>query len=349
MLQSTTVNRQITLASRPEGAPHQDNFKLLDGPLPTIGAGEILLRTVYLSLDPYMRGRMSAVKSYAEPVGLGEVMVGGTVTQVVASNHDGFQPGDWVLSYSGWQDYSVSDGSGLIKLDPESAPLSYALGILGMPGFTAYMGLLDIGQPKAGETVVVAAATGPVGATVAQIAKLKGCRVVGIAGGEDKCQFAVRKLGLDACINHKDEDFSAQLEKSCPRGIDVYFENVGGKVFEAVLPLLNTGARIPVCGLISQYNATSLPVGEDKLPLLMRHILTKRLTVKGFIIFDDYGHRYDEFARDMSQWLASGKIHYREQLIDGLEQAPQSLIGMLEGKNFGKVVIRVGDETPALG
>jgi NADPH-dependent curcumin reductase len=342
--QTNTVNRQLTLASRPQGAPTGENFALRTSAMPSISDGQLLLRTVYLSLDPYMRGRMSDAKSYADPVALGEAMVGGTVSRVHASNHTDFAVGDWVLSFNGWQDYAVSDGTGLIKLDPSIMPPSYALGIMGMPGFTAYMGLLDIGQPKAGETVVVAAATGAVGSVVAQIAKLKGCHVVAIAGGAEKCAYALEKLGVDACLDHKAEDFAQQLAKACPQGIDVYYENVGGKVLDAVLPLLNTGARIPVCGLISQYNATELPPGPDRLGQLMGSILVKRLTVKGFIIFDDYAHRYNEFAQAMVSWLQQDKIHYREQIVDGLAAAPDAFIGLLEGKNFGKLVIRVGQD-----
>lgn len=344
MKQTANSNRQLTLASRPEGAPTAANFALQETAIPQPGHGQLLLRTVFLSLDPYMRGRMSDAKSYAEPVAIGEPMVGGTVSRVQASNHSDYRVGDWVLSYNGWQDYAVSDGQGLIKLNPEQVPPSYALGVLGMPGFTAYMGLLDIGKPQAGETLVVAAATGPVGATVAQIGKLKGCRVVAVAGGEEKCRYALETLGVDACLDHKADDFAEQLAAACPDGIDIYFENVGGKVLDAVLPLLNTGARIPVCGLVSQYNATSLPNGPDRLGQLMGTILVKRLTVKGFIIFDDYAHRYDEFARDMSQWLSDGNIHYREQIVDGLENAPEAFIGLLQGQNFGKLVVRVGDD-----
>lgn len=344
MKQTANSNRQLTLASRPVGAPTAANFALQETAIPQPGHGQLLLRTVFLSLDPYMRGRMSDAKSYAEPVAIGEPMVGGTVSRVQASNHSDYRVGDWVLSYNGWQDYAVSDGQGLIKLNPEQVPPSYALGVLGMPGFTAYMGLLDIGKPQAGETLVVAAATGPVGATVAQIGKLKGCRVVAVAGGEEKCRYALETLGVDACLDHKADDFAEQLAAACPDGIDIYFENVGGKVLDAVLPLLNTGARIPVCGLVSQYNATSLPNGPDRLGQLMGTILVKRLTVKGFIIFDDYAHRYDEFARDMSQWLADGNIHYREQIVDGLENAPEAFIGLLQGQNFGKLVVRVGDD-----
>lgn len=344
MTQTTQLNRRFTLASRPTGAPTADNFAFESVAVPEIGEGELLLRTVFLSLDPYMRGRMSDAKSYAKPVSIGDTMVGGTVSRVEESRHLDYQKGDWVVSYNGWQDYAVSDGSGLIKLDPEVAPPSYALGVLGMPGFTAYMGLLDIGKPKTGETLVVAAATGAVGSVVVQIAKLKGCRVVAVAGGEEKCRYAVETLGADACIDHKADDFAEQLAKACPDGIDVYYENVGGKVLDGVLPLLNTSARIPVCGMISQYNATSLPKGPDRLGLLMGMILANRMTVKGFIIFDDYGHRYDEFAQDMGPWVKQGKIHYREQIVDGLASAPEAFIGLLQGENFGKLVIRVGED-----
>ncbi|AIL73056.1 NADP-dependent oxidoreductase [Vibrio vulnificus] len=334
------TNRQIVLASRPVGAPTAENFALKQSDIPTPAQGELLLRSVYLSLDPYMRGRMSDAKSYAEPVGIDEVMVGGTVCQVEASNHAEFEVGEWVLAYTGWQDYALSNGEGLIKLGKQSSHPSYALGVMGMPGFTAYMGLLDIGQPKEGDTLVVAAATGAVGSMVGQIGKLKGCRVIGIAGGEEKCQFAKETLGFDECIDHKAADFAEQLAKVCHNGIDIYFENVGGKVFDAVMPLLNTGARIPLCGLISQYNATSLPEGPDRMSMLMAQLLIKRIKMQGFIIFDDYGHRYGEFAADMTQWLAQGKIHYREHLVQGLENAPDAFIGLLEGKNFGKMVVQ---------
>ncbi|HDY7893562.1 TPA: NADP-dependent oxidoreductase [Vibrio vulnificus] len=334
------TNRQIVLASRPVGAPTAENFALTQSDIPTPAQGEILLRSVYLSLDPYMRGRMSDAKSYAEPVGIDEVMVGGTVCQVEASNHAEFEVGEWVLAYTGWQDYALSNGEGLIKLGKQPSHPSYALGVMGMPGFTAYMGLLDIGQPKEGDTLVVAAATGAVGSMVGQIGKLKGCRVIGIAGGEEKCQFAKETLGFDECIDHKAADFAEQLAKVCHNGIDIYFENVGGKVFDAVMPLLNTGARIPLCGLISQYNATSLPEGPDRMSMLMAQLLIKRIKMQGFIIFDDYGHRYGEFAADMTQWLAQGKIHYREHLVQGLENAPDAFIGLLEGKNFGKMVVQ---------
>lgn len=335
------MNQRIVLASRPVGAPTEQDFRLETVMQPQPGEGEVLLRTIYLSLDPYMRGRMSDAKSYADPVALNAVMVGGTVCQVEVSHHPDFAVGEWVLAYTGWQRYAISNGDGLLKLGAQPTHPSFALGIMGMPGFTAYMGLLDIGQPKAGETIVVAAATGPVGATVGQIGKIKGCRVVGVAGGEDKCRHAVDVLGFDACIDHKADDFAEQLAQACPQGIDVYFENVGGKVFDAVMPLLNTKARIPLCGLVSQYNATALPEGPDRLSSLMGMLLVKRIKMQGFIIFDDYGHRYNEFAQDMSQWLAEGKMQYREQIVPGLAQAPTAFMGLLEGKNFGKLVIEV--------
>jgi len=343
MNQNAETNRRLVLAERPNGAPTASTLRLETAAIPVPGDGEMLLRTEFLSLDPYMRGRMSAAKSYAEPVALGAVMVGGTVAQVVKSNVEGFAEGDFVLSYSGWQDYALSDGQGITNLGKEPAQPSWALGIMGMPGFTAYAGLKYIGQPQPGETLVVAAATGPVGATVGQIGKLMGCRVVGVAGGEKKCSYAVKTLGFDACIDHKSERFETALGEATPDGIDVYFENVGGKVFDAVLPRLNTGARVPVCGLVSQYNATSLPEGPDRLSLLVGKILTARITMRGFIIFDDFGHRYPEFAKEMMAWLKAGKIQYREEIIDGLEAAPEAFIGLLEGRNFGKRVIRVGN------
>lgn len=337
-------HRRLVLASRPHGEPTGDNFRLEAGDVPTPGPGQLLLRTVYLSLDPYMRGRMSDAPSYSPPVEIGAVMVGGTVSRVEVSHHADFKAGEWVLGYSGWQDYEISDGSGLVKLGTNPQHPSWALGVLGMPGFTAYMGLLDIGQPKAGETLVVAAATGPVGATVGQIAKLKGCRTVGVAGGSEKCRYAVEALGFDVCLDHHADDFAAQLAAACPQGIDIYYENVGGKVFDAVLPLLNTSARVPVCGLVSGYNATSLPEGPDRLPLLMGTLLKKRIRMQGFIIGQDYGHRIAEFQAEMGRWVQEGKIKYREQLIDELERAPEALIGLLKGKNFGKVVVRVSPD-----
>ncbi|QUY46551.1 NADP-dependent oxidoreductase [Serratia plymuthica] len=344
MSQSEQQNRRILLASRPHGEPTADNFRLETGAIPQPAAGQVLLRTVYLSLDPYMRGRMSDAPSYAPPVEIGQVMVGGTVSRVVTSQHPGFKPGDWVLGYDGWQDYALSDGNGLHNLGAQQTHPSRLLGVLGMPGFTAYMGLLDIGRPQPGETLVVAAASGAVGSVVGQVAKLKGCRVVGVAGGAEKCRYVVEELGFDACVDHRAADFAEQLAAACPQGIDIYYENVGGAVFDAVMPLLNARARIPVCGIIAHYNATGLPDGPDRLPMLQGLILRKRIRMQGFIIFDDYGPEYGDFLQQMGEWVGQGKIKFREDVVDGLENAPQAFIGLLQGKNFGKLVIRVADE-----
>ncbi len=345
MAQLPETNRRIVLNSRPHGAPEPDNFRLETAALPEPVDGQLLLRTVYLSLDPYMRGRMSDSPSYAPPVEVGEVMVGGAVCRVVQSLHPDFVPGDWVLANTGWQDYAVSNAEELILLGKQLEHPSRSLGVLGMPGFTAYMGLLDIGQPKPGETVVVAAATGAVGSVVGQIAKLKGCHVVGVAGGPKKCKVGVDTFGFDACLDHRATDFDQQLAGACPKGIDVYFESVGGKVFDAVLPLLNVKARIPVCGLIAHYNDTELPAGPDRLPLLMQTFLVRRIKAQGFIIFDDYGTRYGEFLADMTPWVAEGKVKYIEDIVDGLEHAPEAFIGLLEGKNFGKLAVRVDEDS----
>jgi NADPH-dependent curcumin reductase CurA len=338
------INRRIVLNSRPFGVPTSDNFRLEETSVPVPAVGQVLLRTLYLSLDPYMRGRMSDAPSYAPPVAIGAVMLGGTVSRVEISQHPDYRPGELVLSSNGWQEYALSDGAGLSKLDGQMTRPSLALGILGMPGFTAYMGLLDIGQPKAGETVVVAAASGAVGSVVGQIAKLKGCRVIGIAGGQEKCRFVTENLGFDDCIDRRCADFPQQLAEACPKGIDVYFENVGGAVFDAVMPLLNVGSRVPVCGVIARYNDTALPEGPDRLGLLTRMLLVKRIKMQGFIIFDDYGHRYGEFLNQMSLWLKDGKMTFREDVVEGLEKAPQAFIGLLEGKNFGKLIIRVAND-----
>lgn len=342
MPQTDRTNRQLILAERPKGEPDANTLRLVESPIPVPSAGQMLLRTEYLSLDPYMRGRMSDAPSYAAPVEIGGVMVGGTVARVDTSNVERFAQGDWVLSFNGWQDYALSDGKGVTNLGQSPAHPSWALGVLGMPGFTAWAGLKQIGAPKPGETIAVAAATGPVGATVGQIGKLLGCRVVGIAGGPDKCAYAVNELGFDACIDHKASNFAEQLAKASPDGIDIYFENVGGKVLDAVIPLLNPNARVPVCGLVSQYNATELPAGPDRMNWLMGQILRKKIRMQGFIIFDTFGHLYPEFAEEMGDWVASGKIKYREEIIDGLENAPEAFIGLLKGENFGKRVIRVG-------
>jgi hypothetical protein len=301
----------------------------------------MLLRTVYLSLDPYMRGRMSDAPSYAPPVEIGNVMVGSTVSRVELSHHPSFTVGDWVLSQGGWQEYSISNGAGVFNLGAQVEHPSHFLGVLGMPGFTAYMGLLEIGQPKAGETVVVAAASGAVGSVVGQIAKLKGCHVVGIAGGAEKCRYVEQELGFDECLDHRNPALKERLAQACPAGIDVYFESVGGVVFDAVLPLLNTRARIPLCGLIAHYNDKDAPLGRDRTAQVMGTFLKRRIRLQGFIIFDDFGPRIGEFQKQMSEWFAVGKIKYREDVVDGLERAPEAFIGLLEGKNFGKLVVRV--------
>jgi|TARA_B110000238_G_scaffold8559_1_gene8655 NADPH-dependent curcumin reductase CurA len=342
MPQESNTNRRVVLAQRPNGLPDENTLKVEATVLPQAGPGEMLLRTSYLSLDPYMRGRMNDTKSYAEPVKLGEVMTGQVVAQVVDTNCDGFEAGDYVLAGSGWQDYAVSDGVGIRNLGKSPENPSWFLGILGMPGYTAYAGLLKIGEPKPGETVVVAAASGPVGATVGQIAKLKGCRVVGIAGGPEKCAHVVENLGFDACIDHKADNFSDQLKAACPDGVDVYFENVGGRVLYAVLPLLNAFARMPVCGVVSWYNLTGLPDGPDFGPAIMGTILRMKVKVEGFIIFDSFpASLFKDFVRDMSGWLESGQVQYKEQVIDGLEHAPAALNDLLVGNCFGKMVVKV--------
>jgi len=334
------VNRRIVLASRPVGKPTVDNFRLEEVPVPQPGPGEALLRTRWLSLDPYMRGRMSAAESYAESVPLDGVMVGGTVSEVVQSNNPNLKVGELVSAFAGWQDYVVVKGAGLMKVDPRIARPSYALGVLGMPGLTAYVGLLDIGQPKAGETVVLAASTGAVGSVVGQIAKLKGCRVVGIAGAQEKCEYAVKELGYDACVSHYDDDMAEQLAAHCPDGIDVYFENVGGSSWEAVMPLLNTFARVPVCGLIAHYNQTELPPGPDRMIYLQQLILRKSLKMQGFIV-SNHLQRIPAFIGDMTAWLDAGEITYREDVVQGLENAPEAFLGLFTGANFGKLVVEV--------
>jgi NADPH-dependent curcumin reductase CurA len=334
------------MAARPEGAPRDGDFRLEEAAAPEPGAGEMLCRTLYLSLDPYMRGRMNATKSYAPGVEVGETMVGGAVSEVLRSEAAGYATGDIVFGYSGWQDYWTSDGKhlqGLRKVDPELAPVTTALGVLGMPGMTAYTGLYNIGQPQAGETLVVAAASGPVGSLVGQIAKIEGLRAVGVAGSAEKCAYVTGELGFDACLNHREADFPEKLAKACPDGIDIYWENVGGAVFEAVLPLFNRFARMPVCGLVAQYNTTEPPPGPNRIPQLMRAVLTDRLLIRGFIVWD-FADQEDEFRDTVSGWLRDGRIKYREDIIDGLENAPRAFQGLLQGKNFGKQIIRVAEE-----
>lgn len=340
---TATLNRRIVLASRPVGAPIAENFRLESVPVATPAAGEVLVRTRLLSLDPYMYRRMIDGPSYDPPLALGDVMVGSTVGRVVESRRDGYAPGDLVLAYGGWQEYSLSDGRDLTRLPADLARPSYALGVLGMPGYTAFHGLVRIGAPKAGETVVVSAATGAVGSVVGQIAKLKGCRAVGIAGGAEKCAYAVGELGFDACVDHRAADLRDQLAAHCPNGIDVYFENVGGVVLRAVLPLLNVGARVPVCGQIAGMTQTALPPGPDRTGVLTATILVKRLLLQGFIISDHYGEPFLEFSRHMQEWLGSGAVRYREHIVEGFESAPAAFIAMMAGGNLGKTLVRLGD------
>ena len=338
---STTVrNHRIRLASRPEGEPAAEDFLHDEVEIPSPAPGQVLLRTRFLSLDPYVRGRMSAAKSYAAPMEVGDVIVGGTVSEVVESAAEDYPPGDTVLSYGGWQEYSLERADGLRRLDPSAAPLTTALGVLGMPGFTAYAGLLAIGRPQPGETVAVAAATGPVGSAVAQIARIHGARTIGIAGGEQKVA-RLRELGVDAALDHRAPDLPGRLAETAPDGIDVYFENVGGAVWQAVLPLLNEFARVPVCGLAAHYNQTSLPEGPDRSGQLMGAVLAKSLTLRGFIQREFVGAMFEDFLRDMTGWVADGSVQHTEDITEGLDRAPEAFVGMLRGENFGKSIVQV--------
>ena len=342
---SQTNARQIVLAARPQGKPRLSDFRLEETAIPTPGPGEVLLRVEYLSLDPYMRGRMEDRKSYAPPTPLGGVMPGESVTTVVASRHNAYSEGDVVLAYTGWRTHALSDRDNLRQLDPAVAPLTTGLGVLGMPGFTAYGGLRVIGKPQPGETVVVAAASGPVGSLVGQLARIWEARAVGIAGGPEKCAFVKDELGFDAVVDHRAADFASQLRSACPKGIDVYFENVGGAVWQAVLPLLNNFARVPVCGLIAHYNATGPGEGPNLLPATMLSVLSKSLTLRGFINYEFAAEHFATFLREVTAGIAAGRIRYREDFVDGLERAPEAFIGMLEGHNFGKLIVRVGEQS----
>jgi NADPH-dependent curcumin reductase CurA len=340
----STKSTQIRLAARPVGEPQDSDFTVVTTELPDIEPGQVLLRTVYLSLDPYMRGRMSAAKSYAQPVEVGDVMVGGTVCEVLESRAPNRAVGNLVLASTGWQTHAVVDARHTRRLDPTSAPVSTALGVLGMPGFTAYAGLLEIGRPRPGETVVVAAATGPVGSVVGQIARIKGARAVGIAGGPQKCRALTEEFDFDAAVDHRSPTFREELTAATPDGVDVYFENVGGPVTDAVVQRLNKFARIPVCGLVSGYNATEAPPGPDRLPAFLNRILTLSLTVRGFLQDEFMPTRHDDFLRDMTVWVRDGSVRYREDVVDGLEQAPEAFRGLLAGRNFGKLLVRVGED-----
>ena len=334
---------QIRLAARPVGEPTDSDFDFATEELPALQDGQVLLRTVYLSLDPYMRGRMSAARSYAKPVEVGEVMVGGTVCEVVESRAQSRTAGDLVLAYTGWQTHAVADARHTRRLDPASAPVSTALGVLGMPGFTAYAGLLEVGRPQPGETMVVAAATGPVGSAVGQIARVKGAHAVGIAGGPKKCQALTEEFGFDAAVDHRSPTFSDDLQAATPDGVDVYFENVGGPVTEAVVHRLNKFARIPVCGLVANYNATEAPAGPDRLPGFMSRVLTLSLTIRGFIQSEFEPTLTEAFQRDMTAWVREGRVRYREDVVEGLENTPEAFRGMLVGRNFGKLLVKVGE------
>ncbi|MCW5745350.1 MAG: NADP-dependent oxidoreductase [Alphaproteobacteria bacterium] len=334
------THRRVVLLRRPPGEPAESDFRVEEAAVPQPGPREVLVRVIYLSLDPYMRGRMRDAASYAAPVGIGEVMTGGTVGEVVASNHPDFKVGDIVEDRLGWQEYAIGGGPGLRKIDPSIAPISTANGVLGMPGMTAYFGLLEVGRPKPGETVVVSAASGAVGQVVGQIAKIMGCRAVGVAGGPAKCAFVKDTLGFDACIDYKAvNDLDAALRAACPDGIDVYFDNVGGVITDAALRNLNFFARVALCGSISQYNATAPEMG----PRLLGTFVGKRVTARGFIVTDFAAH-YVPALRQMGGWVRSGKLKYREDIVEGIDKAPRAFIGLLRGENFGKMLVKLGPE-----
>ena len=339
------THQRIVLVRRPPAEPAESDFRLEEAPVPEPGTREVLVRVIYLSLDPYQRGRMRDAASYAAPVGLGEVMAGGTVGEVMRSNHPDYAVGDIVEDRLGWQEYAIGRGPALRKVDPHMAPISTANGILGMPGMTAYFGLLEVGRPKPGETVVVSAASGAVGQAVGQIASIMGCRAVGIAGGPAKCAFVKDTLGFDACIDYKAEkDLDAALRSACPKGVDVYFDNVGGVISDAVLRSLNFYARVSLCGSISQYNATTPELG----PRLMGSFVGKRVSMRGFIVSDFAAH-YEPARRQMAEWIRGARIKYREDIVEGIAKAPRAFIGLLRGENFGKMLVKVGAEPAAAG
>ena len=342
---NSKINRQIHLRSRPEGLPTLDNFELIERPMPELVEGElvegeVLVRNIYMSVDPYMRGRMREGKSYATSFDIGRVLAGGAVGQVVESRSRLFQGGEYVYNMKGWREYFAAPADKVTQIYSNIAPIQSYLGVLGMPGFSAYVGLLDIGQPQEGETVFVSAASGAVGSIVCQIAKIKGCRVVGSAGSAEKVAWLVEEAGVDAALNYKDvADLNGELRRLCPEGIDLYFENVGGEHLEAALKRLNEFGRVVVCGLISQYNATEPQPGPNNLSL----IITKRLSIKGFLI-SDHQERLPNFYNDMSQWIGDGRIKWRETIVEGLENAPQALIGLFSGDNIGKMVVQIGPD-----
>lgn len=337
-----SVNRQILLAARPIGFPKDSDFKLVESPMPVPGDGQFLVRTVYVSVDPYMRGRMNDVKSYAPPVQIGGVMGGGAVARVEQSNNPAFKEGDFVEGMAfGWQEYLVSNGQGVRKIDPGLAPISTALGVLGMPGLTAYFGLLEICNPQPGETVVVSGAAGAVGSLVGQIAKIKECRAIGIAGGDDKIEYLTRELGFDGAFNYKNApSYYEKLRELCPNGVDAYFDNVGGEITDAVFRVLNTRARISICGQISQYNLEKPEMGPR---LILTTLLVKQARAEGFLVFQ-FADKYPEGLKQMAQWLKEGKIKYKEDIENGIENTPRAFMAMLQGRNLGKQLVRVSDE-----
>lgn len=331
------MTKRVALAARPNGVPKPSDFKVEEMSIPKPGRDEFLVKNLFLSVDPYMRGRMNGVTTYAKGVDLGETMVGGGIGQVTESNHPDFAVGDIVNSSFGWQTHAISDGTGARKVDPELAPISTALGVLGMPGLTAYFGLLDVSTPVAGETVVVSAASGAVGSVVGQIAKIKGCRVIGIAGTDEKIGYIVDGLGFDGGFNYKTtDDYGEALERLCPDGIDVYFDNVGGPITDAVFPKLNLNARITICGQIDQYNATEPPVG----PRLLWHCIVKRLQIRGMLVFD-FVDQYAEALKQLGQWVRSGEIRYREDVVEGIDNMPEAFIGLLRGDHIGKRIVKI--------
>jgi hypothetical protein len=330
-----TRNKQIVLAARPQGPVTPENFRVVEAPIPTPGPGEVLVKNEWLSLDPYMRGRMNEVKSYAPYVELGAVMVGQTVGEVIESKDASFKPGDKVLAPLGWQLYGVAPAREITRVDASGVPASYYLGILGMPGITAWFGLHEIGKPKAGETVVVSAATGAVGSVAGQLAKIEGCRVVGIAGGRDKCDYAVAELGYEACVDYKAGDLRDRLREACPKGIDVDFENAGGEILDTVLSLMNPFSRVVVCGLIAEYS-----LAEPYRYRNLRAVLVNRIRMQGMIVFD-WKARYGEALAELRGHVASGRLKYRESIAEGLENAPAAFIELLRGGNFGKQLVKL--------
>jgi len=332
------ANRQWVLASRPQGTPTMDDFELVESDVPEPGTGEVLVRTLYMSVDPYMRGRMRDAESYAEPWEVGDVMRARAVGEVVESNHHGYEPGDVVTGNLYWGEYAVAGGHELTPVDPDLAPISTYLGVLGMPGQTAYFGLLDVGDPNPGDTVFVSGAAGAVGSVVCQIAKLNGCRVVGTAGSDAKIEWLTEDLGVDEAINYKEADVRSAVKDATPEGVDVYFDNVGGPVTDAVFTRLNVRARVAVCGQIDQYNATEVPTGPRKLAMLIQ----TRATVEGLLV-SDFADRFAEASKRLGSWVASGDVQYRETVTEGVENAPDAFLGLFEGENIGKQLVKVGE------